>query len=54
MVDSLFTIDNSRMSIMGHSMGGHGALSIFLKNPGMFKSVSALAPNCNPTKSPWG
>ncbi len=54
LVNSLFSVDSSNMSIMGHSMGGHGALSIFLKNPGMFKSVSALAPNCNPTQSPWG
>ena len=42
------------MAISGHSMGGHGALSIHLKNPGMFKSVSAFAPICNPTKCPWG
>eukprot|EP00803_Ostreobium_quekettii_P008126 evm.model.scf_877.5 EVM.evm.TU.scf_877.5 scf_877:48191-51340(-) len=41
-------------SIMGHSMGGHGALTIALKNPGMFKSISAFAPICNPTQVPWG
>ena len=41
-------------SIMGHSMGGHGALTIALKNPGTFKSASAFAPICNPTKCPWG
>jgi S-formylglutathione hydrolase len=35
-------------------MGGHGALSIHLKNPGMFSSVSAFAPICNPTQCPWG
>lgn len=35
-------------------MGGHGALTIFLKNPGAYKSVSAFAPICNPTQCPWG
>ena len=39
---------------MGHSMGGHGALTLALKNPGMFRSVSAFAPICNPTRCPWG
>jgi len=42
------------VGIMGHSMGGHGALTIALKNPGVYKSVSAFAPICNPTESPWG
>ena len=36
------------------SMGGHGALVCFLKNPGLYKSVSAFAPICNPTECPWG
>jgi S-formylglutathione hydrolase len=49
-----FPLDESRASIMGHSMGGHGALTIFLKNPGLFKSVSAFAPICNPSQCPWG
>lgn len=48
-VDNLFSVDLSKMAISGHSMGGHGALSIHLKNPGMFKSVSAFAPISNPT-----
>jgi S-formylglutathione hydrolase len=39
-----FAIDRDRMGVFGHSMGGHGALSLALKNPGMFKSVSAFAP----------
>lgn len=39
---------------MGHSMGGHGALTIALKNPAAYKSVSAFAPICNPTQVPWG
>lgn len=47
-------VDITRMSITGHSMGGHGALSIAIKNPGMFKSVSAFAPICNPINCPWG
>ncbi|KAG5921904.1 hypothetical protein E4U42_005663 [Claviceps africana] len=47
-------LDPARVSIMGHSMGGHGALTLFLKNPGMYRSVSALAPICNPSQSPWG
>ncbi|KIW00104.1 S-formylglutathione hydrolase [Verruconis gallopava] len=47
-------LDGSRVSITGHSMGGHGALTLFLKNPGMYKSVSAFAPICNPSKCPWG
>lgn len=41
-------------SISGHSMGGHGALICALKNPGMFKSVSAFSPICNPVNSGWG
>jgi S-formylglutathione hydrolase len=41
-------------SISGHSMGGHGALVIGLRNPGRYKSVSAFSPICNPVKSPWG
>lgn len=48
------SLDSSRVSIMGHSMGGHGALTLFLKNPGMYKSVSAFAPICNPKLCPWG
>jgi S-formylglutathione hydrolase len=47
-------IDPSRVSITGHSMGGHGALTLFLKNPGKYKSCSAFAPIANPLKAPWG
>merc|ERR1712130_1082976 len=43
-----------RVGITGHSMGGHGALTIAFRHPGMFKSVSAFSPICNPTKCPWG
>ncbi len=42
-----------KCSVSGHSMGGHGALTIALKNPHKYVSVSALAPVCNPTDSPW-
>jgi S-formylglutathione hydrolase len=40
--------------ITGHSMGGHGALTLALRHPGVFRSLSALAPICAPTKCPWG
>jgi len=49
-----FPADISRAGIMGHSMGGHGALTIALKNPSMFKSLSAFAPIAAPIQSPWG
>ncbi|SUW62965.1 S-formylglutathione hydrolase yeiG [Buttiauxella agrestis] len=45
---------SDKASIFGHSMGGHGALSIALKNPGRYCSVSAFAPIVNPTRVPWG
>ncbi|MBB3047810.1 S-formylglutathione hydrolase [Litorivivens lipolytica] len=47
-------VDAGRESVFGHSMGGHGALTIALKNPGRFRSVSAFAPICAPTQCPWG
>ncbi|PSC71177.1 S-formylglutathione hydrolase [Micractinium conductrix] len=47
-------LDLGNACIMGHSMGGHGALTIALKNPAAFKSVSVFAPICNPTQVPWG
>ena len=47
-------IDVTKVSITGHSMGGHGALSLYLKNAGKYKSVSAFAPIANPLKAPWG
>lgn len=47
-------IDGGRISISGHSMGGHGALTLYMKYPGMFKSVSAWAPVSNPSQCPWG
>ena len=48
-----FNVDMSRQSIFGHSMGGHGALTIALKNPDRFKSCSAFAPICNPSTADW-
>jgi S-formylglutathione hydrolase len=47
-------LDSERVSITGHSMGGHGALTLFLKYPGKYKSVSAFAPIANPVNCPWG
>ena len=49
-----FETDMSRQSITGHSMGGHGALTLAMALPGRFRSVSAFAPICNPTQSDWG
>ena len=54
LVAGQFPVDASRASISGHSMGGHGALTIALRNPGRFKSVSAFAPICSPINCPWG
>ncbi|PUU73370.1 Alpha/Beta hydrolase protein [Tuber borchii] len=47
-------LDSGRVGITGHSMGGHGALTIFLKNPDKYLSVSAFAPISNPINCPWG
>jgi S-formylglutathione hydrolase len=49
-----FPADMSRQGIMGHSMGGHGALTISLRNPGRYKSTSAFAPIVAPLHCPWG
>ena len=49
-----FPAEGARRGITGHSMGGHGALTIALKNPAMFKSVSAFAPIVSPLNCPWG
>jgi len=47
-------VDAGRVGIFGHSMGGHGALTLALKHPELFRSVSAFAPICAPTQCPWG
>jgi S-formylglutathione hydrolase len=49
-----FAADPARTGIFGHSMGGHGALVMALRNPALFRSVSAFAPICAPVHSPWG
>jgi len=54
LVNGFFPVNPDRKSITGHSMGGHGALVSFLKNPGAYQSVSAFSPICNPTQCPWG
>ena len=54
LVLSEFEIDPEAQAITGHSMGGHGALTLGMKYPDLYKSVSAFAPICNPTQSDWG
>ncbi len=49
-----FPVDMERQAITGHSMGGHGALTIALRNPDRFRSVSAFAPVVSPLNCPWG
>jgi len=49
-----FAVDLNRQAITGHSMGGHGALTLAMGLPGRFRSVSAFAPICNPSASDWG
>ncbi|MDX1785955.1 MAG: S-formylglutathione hydrolase [Roseovarius sp.] len=49
-----FAIDADRQAITGHSMGGHGALTLAMGLPGRYASVSAFSPICNPTGSDWG
>ena len=54
LVAAEFPVDLTRQGITGHSMGGHGALTVALRNPGRFRSVSAFAPIVAPTQVPWG
>jgi S-formylglutathione hydrolase len=49
-----FPADPTRQGIFGHSMGGHGALTIALRNRSRYRSISAFAPICAPTEVPWG
>lgn len=54
LISQHFPADMARQGIMGHSMGGHGALTISLRNPGRFKATSAFAPIVSPMNCPWG
>jgi len=54
LVAARFPVDPERQSIMGHSMGGHGALTVALNLPQRFKAVSAFAPIVAPSRVPWG
>lgn len=47
-------VDPARIGVLGHSMGGHGALTLAFRHPGLFRSVSAFAPISSPTRCPWG
>ncbi|MCK0168679.1 S-formylglutathione hydrolase [Jannaschia sp. S6380] len=53
-VFAAFDLDPDRQAVTGHSMGGHGALTLALKAPGRYRSVSAFAPIANPSESEWG
>jgi S-formylglutathione hydrolase len=53
LIDAEFPTTKTR-SVFGHSMGGHGALTLALRHPELFKSVSAFAPISSPTRCPWG
>ena len=53
LIDAEFPTTKTR-AISGHSMGGHGALTLALRHPHLFRSVSAFAPICSPTRCPWG
>jgi S-formylglutathione hydrolase len=53
-VTANFAVDEDRQAITGHSMGGHGALTLAMRLPGRFRSVSAFAPIAHPTQSDWG
>ncbi|WP_419798378.1 MAG: S-formylglutathione hydrolase [Terasakiella sp.] len=53
LIEKTFPVTKQRF-ISGHSMGGHGALTIGLKNPDLYSSITAFSPICNPTQTPWG
>ena len=54
LIAAQFPVDMDRQGITGHSMGGHGAMTISLRNPGRFRSTSAFAPIVSPLNCPWG
>ncbi|MFC0135939.1 S-formylglutathione hydrolase [Massilia eurypsychrophila] len=54
LVSAQLPVNPAHIGIFGHSMGGHGALVLALRNPDLFRSVSAFAPICAPSRCPWG
>ena len=54
LIGDALPIDTQRLGITGHSMGGHGALTLAMRHPGRFQSLSAFAPICAPSQCPWG
>ena len=54
LVNESLSVDGTRQAITGHSMGGHGALTIGLGNPDRYQSISAFSPICAPSQCPWG
>ena len=54
LIEAQFPVDASRAGIFGHSMGGHGAITLGLKYPQVFRSISAFAPICSPSRCAWG
>ena len=53
-IEAEFPVDPQRVGVFGHSMGGHGALVLALRNPDRYRSVSAFAPIASPMRCPWG
>ena len=53
-IETQFAADPQRTGVFGHSMGGHGALTLFFRNPDIYRSVSAFAPIVAPSQCPWG
>jgi S-formylglutathione hydrolase len=53
LIAATLPVDADRLGIFGHSMGGHGALTLALRHPQLFRSVSAFAPICAPVQCPW-
>jgi S-formylglutathione hydrolase len=54
LIEAKFPVDPGRTGIFGHSMGGHGALTLGLRNPNLYRSISAFAPISAPRQCPWG
>lgn len=54
LINDSMPVDGDRQAITGHSMGGHGALTVGLRNPDRYRSISAFSPICSPSQCPWG